>query len=939
MQQIKGYVLCIYAVMLCCKGFAQVFGGNPPSLKWQQINTSASRVIFPKGLDSTAQRITNIITYMNTPMQATIGSRQKKIDLVLQNQTTISNAYVGLAPFRSEFYLTPDQNSFELGSLPWPDQLAIHEFRHVQQYNNFNVGVSKTLHDIFGENAQSLANNSAIPNWFFEGDAVYNETNVSKQGRGSLPFFYNGYRALWKDGKSYSWMKLRNGSYKDFTPDHYKLGFMLVAYGREKYGDQFWEHVTHDAAAFKGLFYPFQKAIKKYAGIDYVHFRNDALNFFKKQFNLENVLPQNKGRHKEYVDEQYPVYAGADSILFVKSSFSQIPEFVIRTGNKEHKIRVKDYSLDNHFSYRNGKVIYAAYRPDERWGYKDYSDVKILNVNTGKQQTLTSHTKYFSPDISADGKEVIAVNETPDLKYSLHLLNAFTGKLIKVIPDYDHLFYTYPKFYTDTQIISAVRNAEGKMSLALININDGKINYLTPFSYNVIGFPFIANDTIYFSYSYHKNDELFAYTFSDKKLWILKYEQHGVGKYQPSVNASNAVWSTFTADGYKLQQVSKHAIQFQEMKPDDLDKTTSAFGITALQKTNANLLYGVPDDTFSIKKYSQGGKLLNFHSLQPTISDPDYSLDLLGENILNTLQSQVSFIYNRSERYKTAGFSGTYSQLFPFLTAGINYTFDRRGLYHNNIVAFNELEPFAGFDIPLNLSKNKSFTYLDFGSQYIYNQSNFRGAYKDSLGKISYSYISNFLTFTHQVQSAVQQIFPKLAQTLSVSYKTALTHYKGFQYVVNGHIYLPGFFINHSLVLNGAYLHRDTSAQVDFSSNFPFSRGYSAVNLYKMYKWGVDYNLPLVYPDAGFADVVYFLRIRGNLFYDNTYAKDFSAAANPFAASFRSTGAEIYFDTKWWNEAAISFGIRYSRLIDKDLFGGTGSNRWEIILPVNILKQ
>ena len=27
------------------------------------------------------------------------------------------------------------------------------------------------------------------PNWFYEGDAVYNETNVSRQGRGSFTFF------------------------------------------------------------------------------------------------------------------------------------------------------------------------------------------------------------------------------------------------------------------------------------------------------------------------------------------------------------------------------------------------------------------------------------------------------------------------------------------------------------------------------------------------------------------------------------------------------------------------------------------------------------------------------------------------------------------------------------------------------------------------------
>jgi hypothetical protein len=47
------------------------------------------------------------------------------MSIVLQDKTTIPNAYVGLAPFRSEFYLTPDQNSFEIGQpalglISWP---------------------------------------------------------------------------------------------------------------------------------------------------------------------------------------------------------------------------------------------------------------------------------------------------------------------------------------------------------------------------------------------------------------------------------------------------------------------------------------------------------------------------------------------------------------------------------------------------------------------------------------------------------------------------------------------------------------------------------------------------------------------------------------------------------------------------------------------------
>ena len=73
--------------------------------------------------------------------------------------------------------------------------------------------------------------------------------------------------------------------------------------------------------------------------------------------------------------------------------------------------------------------------------------------------------------------------------------------------------------------------------MAIIDINNGEPKYLTPFSYNVIGFPYIQNDTVYFSYSYQKNDELFAYTFADEKLWRIECGgEEGIGKYQPSAN-------------------------------------------------------------------------------------------------------------------------------------------------------------------------------------------------------------------------------------------------------------------------------------------------------------------------------------------------------------------------------------------------------------------
>lgn len=938
MIYLRKFLLLICIAFISSHAFSQIFGGDPSSIKWKQINTSSTRVIFPKGLDSVARRIANIISFIRIPTQRTIGNKTKKINIVLQNQTTVSNAYVSLGPFRSEFYLTPEQNSFDMGSLPWPDQLVIHEYRHVEQYNNFNVGLSKVMRTIFGEEGQALANNAAIPNWFYEGDAVYNETNVSQQGRGNLPDFFNAYRSLWKAGKNYSWMKLRNGSLKDFVPDHYALGYLLVAYGREKYGDDFWKNVTQYAASYKSLFYPFQHAIKRYSGVDYVTFRNDAFNFFKEQFNYPAVTKSEK-KSGVYRDEEFPSFTEDGSLIFVENSFKKNPQFVIRKGNKEKKIRTVDYTLDTYFNYRNGKIVYTSFRPDARWGYRDYSDLQIIDATNGHEQTLSRKTKYFSPDITDDGKIIVVVDEPSSGKCNLKLLNAENGKVISELPNPEKLFYTNPKFYGNETIISAVRNDEGKMSLQLINLKNNQTQFLLPFTFHVIGFPMVSNDTLYFSYSYKKNDQLFAYTFSDQKIYRIETENNqGVGKYHPSVNGSNIAWYSFTAEGNRLQESSKSAIQFVEMNPKDLQDTLSDFGISVLHKTNANLLSSVPNDSFAVKKYHKSFHLLNFHSLEPAISDPDYTLSLVGENILNTLQSDLSFTYDRAEKYKEMSFSTTYGAWFPFISAGVNYFIDRSILYHQQLIRYNQLEPFAGFNIPLDFSKRRSFTNLNFGSQYVYSEGFFRGNYKDTL-RSSYSYISNFLSFTHEIQQAQQQIFPRFAQALSLSYKTALTALKGFQFLAEGNLYFPGFGKTNSIVLNGAFLRKDSLNQINFSSGFPFSRGYQAVNFYQMYKWGINYHLPIACPDWGFANIFYLLRVRDNLFYDDTEVKDFSIDQDSFSRTFRSAGTEINFDTKWWNEVNVSFGIRYSRLLDKDLYGASGSNRWEIIVPINILNQ
>src|SRR5438045_5006612 len=167
-------------------------------------------------------------------------------------------------------------------------------------------------------------------------------------------------------------MKLRNNSMKDYVPDHYPLGYLMVNYGREKYGLDFWSKVTKDASAFKGLFYPFQKAIKKYSGVSYKVFREDAFDYYRHltpnsspsqlisgergegkaqselrnderiagqgtinrsgEAGIKNITPLNKKFVTNYYFHHQP---GGDSLLYLKTSYRERSAFYIQDAAGE----------------------------------------------------------------------------------------------------------------------------------------------------------------------------------------------------------------------------------------------------------------------------------------------------------------------------------------------------------------------------------------------------------------------------------------------------------------------------------------------------------------------------------------------------------------------------------------------------------------------------
>ena len=878
------------------------------------------------------------------------GYSKVAINIVLQNQTTIANGYVGLGPFRSEFFLTPPTNNFEEGSIGWVDQLAIHEYRHVQQFNNFRNGISKTMKFLFGEEGFALAINASIPDWFYEGDAVYNETILTNQGRGRLPLFLNTYPSLWQAGKKYSWMKLRNGSLKDFVPNHYYLGYLLVNYGREKYGADFWAKVTTDASAYKGLFYPFQKAVKKYAGVEYKTFYKDAFASYKKMSNdvemngasqqkpsqgaeagITNVFPVKKKYVTSYF---FPYSAGVDSLIYLKASYRHRPAFYLKDAKGEHKLRVRDISNDQQFSYRNGKIVYSAYENDPRWGWKDYSVIRVLDVRTGEQQTLTKRSKYFTPDISPEGFKVAAVQVAVDGRSELHILNAQTGEVMTAIRSSEINLFTDPKFIDENSLVTAVRLKDGKMVLAMAEVSTGNTTRLTAPSFNVVGNPSVNNGMIYFTATYTGNDDVFALRMSDKK--IFKISNGPLGNYFVNAGNGKITWSAFTAEGYQLQQLDEKNIVWNEVSTATTETLTEKFDVSLANSFGDILSNKIPQRDFAISKYKKGTKLLNFHSWRPYYSDPIFTYSLYGENILNTLQTELYYLYNENEKTSAVGMNAVYGALFPYLSIGSEYTFNQSVVVNNKNREWSQLDTRVGLSFPLNYTSGKTYKSFNGGSYYVLRNEMIKGVSQTNFADINYSYLLHTISYTQQIQRAAQHIYPMFAISGTLNYRHAITKYEGSQFLGIGSLYVPGFMSTHNLVFSGAFQEKDTLNQVGFSDRFSYSRGYEGRYFSRMWRLSANYHFPLIHPDWGFGNILYLQRVRANFFYDFTkvYSRDKTQTADQ-----RSVGGEIFVDTKWWNQYPLTFGFRVSRLLDKDQFNGFKGMVYEFVLPVSIIPR
>src|SRR6267154_2637414 len=349
---------------------------NPASLKWYQINTPNFRLLYPQGFESQAKRMATTLERIRETEAKTIGTLPRKISVILQSQSALSNAFVSITPRRAEFYAMPTQNYNFIGNNDWLNLLATHEYRHMAQFQHATRGFNKLFKYAFGYNVLAGMSYVAAPQWFWEGDAVATETAFTSSGRGRIPNFDLVFRTNLQEGRVFNYHKQYLRSYKNNINDHYVLGYHMVSYLRKKTGDEsIWDKVT--ARSWNVPFIPlrFSSALKKETGLTVTKLYNemavDLRRAWKAQRDTLKLTPferVNPRTTKAYTDYLYPQELEDGSIAVRKVGIGDIEKLVVLKAGSEKNIYTQGIINESGMqSADNSRIVWNEFRFDPRW--------------------------------------------------------------------------------------------------------------------------------------------------------------------------------------------------------------------------------------------------------------------------------------------------------------------------------------------------------------------------------------------------------------------------------------------------------------------------------------------------------------------------------------------------------------------------------------------
>ena len=848
------FLLGLLFIFSCTQIFAQESVANqtnPPSLKWYQINTPNFRVLYPEGFEAQAQRMANTFETIREPEARTIGTLPKKISVILQNQSTVSNGFVSMMPRRSEFYAMPSQDYNFQGNNDWLTMLASHEYRHMAQYQHATRGFTKFFRYALGFNALAGLSYVAAPQWFWEGDAVATETAFTSSGRGRIPNFDLLLRTNLQEGRTFNYHKQYLESYKNNISNWYVLGYHMVTYLRKRTNDpHIWDKVT--ARAWNVPFIPFRfsSALHKETGMYvtklYKEMAADLQKEWKAQQDTLQFTSYEKVNHrtsKAYTDYLYPQELEDGSIVVRKVGIGDIEKLVLLKDGDEKIIYTQGIINESGSqSAVNNRIVWNEYRYDPRWQVRNYSTIVGYDLEMGKQ-VMNRKGRYASAALSPDGSKIATVETTTDYKTHLVVLDYFNGHEARIFDNPDNDFISMPRWTNDGEnIIALVTNKKGK-AIASFDFQSGVKTFLTDLSNENIGYPVPYKNYILYNSPVSGIDNIYAIDVNTKQRFQITCSKYG--SYNPTVS-KDGKWIYYNEQNRDGLDVVKIPFDTSSWKTwTQTVQSKNDYNILVEQENNPDLFKNIPQKQYETKRYYRWKGMINPYAWGPIINTSLTSafVGVSSQDMLSTTTISGGYTYDRNEKTGSWGASVSYQGWYPIINVsaslsdrkvnegnvwkenitGIKPNYDTTFVKQNLTFSWKEKNLEAGLSVPLITTTSKYYGNITFGNSVGITQvSNFTNSINNSriipsvivndTIKIFY-FLSNYvgngnLLYNHFSLSAYRllkqsrrDINSKWGQELFLNiYNTPYGgNYNGAQFSFYGVLLFPGLAKHHSL--------------------------------------------------------------------------------------------------------------------------------------------
>jgi len=934
------------------------YGQDAGSLKWDHFKTPNYHVIYPRGVDSLARSFANRLEFYYPHLGEPLNHQHRPLPVIIHNESSFSNGVYVYAPKRLEIFTNPDPNE---SSEDWLTQLALHEGRHAVQIDKLNQGFTRALSLLGGEQVVG-AMGIFLPYWYLEGDAVDSETRLSNTGRGRQPSFEMSLKAqMLGKNRVYSFSKATMGSYRDFIPNHYQLGYLMVRYGRQVYGDQLWIDFQQNAARKPFLLNPTFFALRKHGIKSKSSFYREALNGYKQHWSdmasfrdYTELQIWNRENRRGFTSYRYPHPVSSSLVFAYKSGIDQIPEFVMLDSlGKERRIFRPGFLSSGRVSFSGRHIVWDEFVPDVRWSNRNYSVIRTFEFSSGRVRSLGKKTRYYAPAVSKNGSKIAAIEQTVNQQYRLTVLR-FDGSLLISAPSPGNRFIQHPAWMeNDTALLVTLSEPDGK---SLYSFHPGADRWKRLFNagFEDISMPAVSGDSIFFNGTFSGIDNIYCLVLREGKVYRVTSSRFGAFNPQISADGTTLFYSDYSAEGYNISSMPLNQAEWEPLDGVTDRGEQLNYDKTEKEQKVVSAAHQIDTTAYASKRYRKALHLFNFHSWLPLYFDylnPELELDpedipvslgvsLISQNLLSTAVSQIGYEYRDGFHMFHSGIK--LKGKFPVLNLYFDYGGEPDILVMNEADSLISLPQDLRFSaqgyIPFRLNTGKFLTLLQPRVEYSYQRD---VQYFES--EEAYRAGAHYLYYTFDaisyLRKGTRDIWPRIGFSATAGYYHAPFNNLVYGAVARGGAttYLPGFLKHHTVRLTVDHQKQyplDMSHPA-FINLMPLPRGLRGIFGEVLTKYSADYVFPLVYPDLELTSLLYVKRIRAALWADHMTGRNVvirEPTPHYEDKDYTTVGLDLIFDL---NLMRIPFPIGVGgRLVYEPVTGSLGLE-WIYAIDIN----